>query len=160
MFQNVALFAWQCMTMCHEREREWAVKCVCVCACTYVCVGTCALAWMSVCTGAKCYSCPAPEHKKLMSCKLIFIAAQCVWVCVCACMCVFAHVHLHECQSVQGEMLQLLCPRALEAHVMWIHLWRSPAYDFTYMGHLKKKCRNRCSQFLQSFSNKIFNLFV
>ena len=32
-------------------------------------------------------------------------------------LCMFADVHLHECQSVQGEMLQLPCPRAHETHV-------------------------------------------
>ena len=49
-------------------------------------------------------------------------AGKCVCVRVCARMCVFAHVHLHECQSVQGEMLQLPCPRAHKSHGMRIQL--------------------------------------
>ena len=48
--------------------------------------------------------------------------------CVCVCVrvrvraYVFAYVHLHEYQSVQGEMLQLPCPRSHETRVMRIQL--------------------------------------
>ena len=45
-----------------------------------------------------------------------------VFVCVCVHARVFTNVHFHECQSVQGEMLQLPSPTAHETHVMRIQL--------------------------------------
>ena len=75
-------------------------------------------------------------------------------VCVCARVCVFAHVHLHECQSVQGEMLQLPCPRAHETHVMRIQLIFVETRHATSRTWLskkkKKKSRNRRRKFLPS----------
>ena len=71
-----------------------------------------------------------------------------VCACVCVHRCVFAHVHLHECQSVQGEMLQLPCPKAHETHVMQIYVmfieaWhatsRAWAISTTKINKLKKK---------------------
>ena len=85
----------------------------------------------------------------------------CACVCVRARMCVFAHVHLHKCHTVQGEMLQLLCPRAHETHAMRIQLIFVEARHATSCTWaISRKCRNRCRQFLPSWSNKIFDLFV
>ena len=38
-----------------ESKKVCVFKCMCVCTRTRMCVCTCALAWMSVCTGVKCY---------------------------------------------------------------------------------------------------------
>ena len=64
-------------------------------------------------------------------------------VCVRARMCVFAHVHLHECQSVQGEMLQLPCPTAHETHVMRIQLifvetWHATSHTWAFFFLMSK----------------------
>ena len=64
-----------------ESKKVCVFKCMCVCTRTHMCVcmnvhlHECQsvqgwnVTWLSVCTGVKCYSCPAPEYMKLMSCK-------------------------------------------------------------------------------------------
>ncbi len=109
-----------------ESKKVCVFKCMCVCTRTRMCVCTCALAWMSVCTGVKCYmNVSLYRGEMLHECQSVK-GWNVTWMSVCTGVKCYMNVSLYR-----GEMLQLPCPRVHETHVMQIELILIKAWHVT-----------------------------